>query len=421
MTVFFKPKLFAGLVSLGAIAAVSAWHPAVSDSTSLTEPGSDLPAEQTRTAGPTSFFVVAGGGAPSYNEIALEKNVRYFQRTLEQMEYSAAEATVLFANGNDGRATIRYIDPMGREQFKVPEIDHLAGPATMTNVRDRLSRYPQTTSAADNCPMFMYFTGHGALNSENDDNNAMILWEEEYLSVQALASLLDQWPPEIPFVTMMAQCYSGSFANMIYEQGDPSQPVALQSRCGFFATVKTRPSVGCTPLVNEADYRDYSSSFFAGLSGRDRLGHAAPSADYDGDGQVSFTEAHAFTKVDAMTPDWPISTSEAWLQRRASEADKQRILAMPMESWMQVARPEQRHVISTLANKLGYPLSDSFESSPVPKARFFSDPQEVLTAYYMRLQMTLLDVGMEQQVRSSRNAEAIATLEQLLTCEAGTW
>ena len=36
---------------------------------------------------------------------------------------------------------------------------------------------------------------------------------------------------------MMAQCYSGSFANLIYENGDPAQPVALQTRCGFFATV----------------------------------------------------------------------------------------------------------------------------------------------------------------------------------------
>jgi hypothetical protein len=29
---------------------------------------------------PMHFLVAAGGGAPSYNEIALEKNVRYFQR-----------------------------------------------------------------------------------------------------------------------------------------------------------------------------------------------------------------------------------------------------------------------------------------------------------------------------------------------------
>ncbi|NJN20892.1 MAG: hypothetical protein HC812_06460 [Leptolyngbya sp. RL_3_1] len=95
---------------------------------------------------------------------------------------------------------------------------------------------------------------------------------------------------------MMAQCFSGAFANLIYEGGDPEGPVALQTRCGFFATVETRPSVGCTPLVNEADYEDYSSSFFAGLSGRDRVGNPAPSADYDQDGQVTYAEAHAFTK-----------------------------------------------------------------------------------------------------------------------------
>jgi hypothetical protein len=76
--------------------------------------------------------------------------------------------------------------------------------------------------------------------------------------------------------------------------------------------------VGCTPAVNEADYRDYSSSFFAGLSGRDRTGKPVPSADYDGDGKVSYAEAHAFAKVDEYTTDLPISTSETWLQLRSS-------------------------------------------------------------------------------------------------------
>ena len=65
--------------------------------------------------------MVAGGGAPSYNEIALEKNVHYFQRTLDHQGWDTAIATLFFANGNDGQATVRYIDPFGRERFKVPE------------------------------------------------------------------------------------------------------------------------------------------------------------------------------------------------------------------------------------------------------------------------------------------------------------
>jgi hypothetical protein len=288
-------------------------------------------------------------------------------------------------------------------------------------VQTWLDEYPQTPNGRENCPAFLYFTGHGALNEDNPDNNAMILWEEDLLSVRDLGQTLDQWPADIPFVTMMAQCYSGSFANLIYEGGDPSQPVALQSRCGFFATVKTRPSVGCTPLVNEADYRDYSSSFFAGLSGRDRVGNPVASADYNEDGTISFAEAHAFAKVDEETPDWPISTSEAWLQRQAAEAIQQQILATPMADLLTTARPEQQYVVSELTAKLNYRLRAAIADLPLPKEHILSQPQAVLTAYRMRLEMELINIGMEQRLREQGPADQVAILEKLLACEAGTW
>ncbi len=370
---------------------------------------------------PTQFLVVAGGGAPSYNEIALEKNVRYFQRTLRYMGFDPAIATTFFANGNDGEATVRYLNPLGQERFKVPAIDNLTGAATAVNVQNWLQTYPQTTAGDRGCPTFLYFTGHGALNDPNPDNNALILWEEKLLSVQQLATQLDAWPADIPFVTMMAQCYSGSFANLVYEGGDPANPVALQTRCGFFATVKTRPSVGCTPLVNEADYKDYSSSFFAGLSGRDRVGNPVASADYDADGEVSFAEAHAFAKVDEVTADWPISTSEAWLQEQASQARVATIRRTPMTVWLEQARPEQQYVIQSLAAKLGYDLTSAFATVSPPKARGRGEPQAVLTAYYKRLEMQLVTVGMEHVIREAGEAEAIATLDKLLACEAGHW
>ncbi len=419
--------MFGRVVSIGvAIAAVSAIAAITHQVDSLTAPArvNSLErswADTSPRSSDIAFLVVAGGGAPSYNEIALEKNVRYFQRTLAHMGQSMAAATIFFANGHDGQATIRYLDPRGTERFKVPDITGLTGAATHVNLQAWLDTYPQTAKGEGNCPVFMYFTGHGALNSTNDDDNALILWEETLMSVQDLASTLDRWPTSTPFVTMMAQCYSGAFANLIYEGGDPGQPIALQTRCGFFATVKTRPSVGCTPLVNEADYRDYSSSFFAGLSGRDRLGELVVSADYDGNGTVSYAEAHAFAKVDGETPDWPISTSEAWLQRQASNADAVAILAMPMQSWLELARPEQKVVITSLAKELDYSLTASFDELLVPEARWMSAPQEVLTAYYQRLRMELLNVGMEQSIRNQGDANAIAALDKLLACEASTW
>jgi hypothetical protein len=104
----------------------------------------------------------------------------------------------------------------------------------------------------------------------------------------------------------------------------------LHDRCGFFATVKERPSVGCTPEVNEADYRDYSSSFFAGLSGISRTGQRVDSADYDQDDRISFREAHAFAKIDEKASDIPVSTVEVWLQENLSNRDRAIPLSRPI-------------------------------------------------------------------------------------------
>lgn len=364
----------------------------------------------------THFAVVAGGGAPSYNEIALEKNVRYFQRSLTQAGFSPTLASLFFANGNDGQETVRYLDERNQQQFKAPDINELDGPATYANT---YGWFKAVAQAEKPCPSFFYFTGHGAYNPEDEDNNSLILWEEALVSVKEMANWLDPLPANQPFVTMMAQCYSGSFANLIYENGDPEQPVALQTRCGFFATVASRPSVGCTPAVNEADYKDYSSSFFAGLTGRDRIGNPVSSADYNEDGKISYAEAHAFAKVDEETTDWPISTVEAWLQRQVDEADIADILALPIDELRAIARPEQQYVIRSLAELLDVDTRQSYVANQ--NRTDFPAADTVEEAYHMRLQMELANVGIERTIRNSQNPEQIAILEKIQTCEAGSW
>jgi hypothetical protein len=375
------------------------------------QPAQSLTKPATATA-TTQFLVAAGGGAPHYNEIALEKNVLYFQRTLAALGVEPAQAKVYFANGSDGAATIRYWDSQKQDRFKVPEIPHLTGAATRSNLR----RAFQQSGHQPDCATFFYFTGHGAYNDGNPENNALILWQETLVSVRAFTGWLDKLPPTQPVVAMMAQCYSGAFANLIYEGGDPAHPVALQTRCGFFATVPERPSVGCTPAVNEADYRDYSSSFFAGLSGVDRTGEPVASADYDQDGGVSYAEAHAFAKVDGETTDWPISTVEAWLQRQVMSADRDRILATPMTEWFAIATPPRRYVIESLAEKLQLSLDQSYTTQTRPV-----EANTVQEAYWQRLQMELLNVALQAQITEAGSPETQAILQKLLTCENGHW
>jgi Peptidase C13 family len=365
-----------------------------------------------------NFLVVGGGGAPSYNEIALEKNVLYFQRTLETMGYKPEEvASILFANGNNGQATIRYINPQRQQQFKVTEIKHLKGAATISNFRRYIQKIRQKK---DSKPLFIYFTGHGGKNSQDLNNNSFYMWHNQELSVKQFATILDKIPQERPIVVMMAQCFSGSFANMIYERGNPQGSIALQTRCGFFATIKSLPSVGCTPEVNEADYRDYSSSFFAGLSGRDRTGKNVASADYNKDGKISYAEAHAFAKVDEKTMDLPISTSESWLQNKVLPTQKTVILSQPISDILSTARPEQVYVVSSLIKILELdeqkPLLPNFINLKSNKVN-----DESQKAYLTRLEMELINIAEEKQIRTIGNKKDIAILDRLLKCESGFW
>lgn len=363
-----------------------------------------------------NLLVFGGGGAPSYNEIALEKNVLYFQRTLKTLGFNPSTASIFFANGNNGQATVRYIDDQGRQQFKVPQIPNLRGAATLTNLQQWMQ---QTAHQTPGKPIFFYFTGHGSPNSEDINNNSLILWNEQPLSVRQFSQMLDRLPPQNSVITMMSQCFSGSFANFIYQNGNPKLPIALQTRCGFFATIKTRPSVGCTAAVNEADYRDYSSSFFAGLSGRSRTGQAVASADYSKSGKISFSEAHAFAKVDEESTDLPISTSEAWLQNQASKKDVEVILGQPIANFRQIARPEQRYVVERLSKIFDFDLQKSFTQNVIAlnETKLNTDEKQ---AYLRRLAMELVNIGIEKQLRASRNQQQIKILDRLIKCEASS-
>ena len=161
--------------------------------------------------GQTNFFAFGGGPVPEANEIAIEKNILYFHRTLSTLGYKPADASTFFANGNNREATVRYIDAAGQQQFKVPEIPYLKGPSTLANLQTVI----QQAKGQNPDSIFFYFTGHGIPNPNDIENNAFLLWNQQSLTVQGFSRLLDQLPHQTSVVTMMSQCFAGSFANII--------------------------------------------------------------------------------------------------------------------------------------------------------------------------------------------------------------
>ena len=113
-----------------------------------------------------NFLVLGGGFEREHNEIALEKNVLYFQRTLGVFGVDPATATLYFANGNDGKKTVRYLDEDGGAvqgprdapsagRLHSRELPGLAEPA-------RSSRSPHGLLSSTS-------PAHGALNFEDPE------------------------------------------------------------------------------------------------------------------------------------------------------------------------------------------------------------------------------------------------------------
>ena len=97
---------------------------------------------------------------------------------------------------------------------------------------------------------------------------------------------------------------------------EQSLALARGRRCGFFAESPDRESEGCSASIELGDYRDYTTYFIAGLTGRDRFGRAIPKAvDRDADGRVTPFDAHLHTLIEGYNSDLPRSTSEDYLER----------------------------------------------------------------------------------------------------------
>jgi hypothetical protein len=129
-----------------------------------------------------------------------------------------------------------------------------------------------------------------------------------------MTELFNKVPETVPVVLVMVQCYAGGFAETVLEKTDSGKRLDAHNRCGFFATVQTRPAAGCTPDINEANYEEYSSYFWTALRGKRRTGEPIELPDYDRDGTVSFEEAHAYAVLNSPTIDIPVKTSDAALR-----------------------------------------------------------------------------------------------------------
>ncbi|HEU4405247.1 MAG TPA: hypothetical protein VFS43_08150 [Polyangiaceae bacterium] len=336
-------------------------------------------------------LLLSGGGDLSDNAVAHERNVSFAGRTLASLGLAPGHQTLLFADGDDPSPDLSYEEPNEERHRRLyamglwltPEAaartavlrarNHALGPARPADSESVFETLDGDAEAARRAfgrggeggeprDLFFYVTDHG-VRSRDATNNLIVLWGSQHLRVRELGQALDRQPPARRVVTVMAQCFSGSFANLVHEGGDPRRPLAAHDRCGFFAAPPDRPAAGCSPKTDESLYDDYTTRFFSALGGADRAGRPAPAADLDGDGRVSYEEAHLAAIRWEQTMDVPVSSSEELLRRRYD--DLVRDLASdrrPIADLMADARVELRTVAAALSAALELPRSTSLRA-----------------------------------------------------------
>ncbi len=280
------------------------------------------------------FLTIGGGGSPDNNQVSLEKNVLYFTKVLAGAGVGSSPHELFFSDGEDPGRDVQFIDPSfepprlnvmlarlnGNEadlylQYRSHALPKVDGPSTRQSLTEWFERVGSRLGAGDR--LFIYFTGHGG-RGRPARNTTLSLWNDSSIAVREFAGLLERVPKDVSVVLVMVQCHAGGFADVIFEKGETPK-LSAADRCGFFATTHDRQAAGCTADIDEENYHEYSTFFFAALHGSTRTGEAVERPDYDGDGSVSFAEAHAYVQVRSDTIDIPVSTSDVFL-RQFSEA-----------------------------------------------------------------------------------------------------
>lgn len=276
------------------------------------------------------LLTIGGGYDPSGNQVSLEKNVLFYHRVLGELGIGAVPHDVFFADGESPGRDLQFADPTQElprvhrllaqvfgqtdnldHQYRTSQVPNLRGGSNRENVERWFQETGRKLGADDR--LIIYFTGHGG-KGKPEQNPHFYLWENERMPVREFVALLDQMSAEVPVVLVMVQCYSGGFANTIFSDGEQDQGCTPANRCGFFATTHDRGAAGCTADIREENYEEYSSYFWSALCGQTRAGEAIELPDYDGDGAISFAEAHGYALLTATTIDIPVKTSDAFLR-----------------------------------------------------------------------------------------------------------
>jgi hypothetical protein len=282
-------------------------------------------------AGADHVWLIGGGYDPDSSQAQIEQNVLWVSRLLP----GQAARRIYFSDGAHPAADVieqvplrgGALEPLRRlfahghvagYRYRNHAIPRVHGGTERGALTESLTRDIAQLASGDR--LLIVFNGHGTRARLDRAGNRLWLWNRTSLDVREFEALLARVPPTVTVRFVFTQCYAGAFARLA--------PGPDGNRCGFLAESDDRPAEGCAAGVDAGDYRDYTTYFFAALSGRTRLGRPLPvNPDQDGDGQVTFHEAHRYALRMGESADLPRATSEVFLERwQPWYADFRRVL-----------------------------------------------------------------------------------------------
>jgi thiol-disulfide isomerase/thioredoxin len=262
----------------------------------------------------THALLINGGGNSRINYQSHLLHVQRIHRILNEAGIPADNISILSSDGADPAPDLATRDVQGEADFWLlsgtrlekilrPNIQYensriegaLLQPATRQSLEQWFEQAESELSPGDT--LLLYVTDHGTLNKEDPTNNQITLWgKDENIDVETLKSLLHGLHPSIKVVTLMSQCFSGSFANLMFEQPGDEEP--QRNLGGYFSSTAARPAYGCYPENRDKYQVGHSFRFFDAL-----------------EAGAGFPDAHANVLISDRTPDVPVKSSDLFLEK----------------------------------------------------------------------------------------------------------
>ena len=367
------------------------------------------------------FLTIGGGYNPSGNQASLEANVVFFQQVLNERHRGSRTHEIYFSDGHDTTADLQVLatKPSGTNtpatellasihrrrgleqvEYRNHRVPEIAGALDPELVRGSIKAFARKAQRGDR--LIVYVTAHGSPGPEEQEYNTTIdCWNDKKITALEFDQWLNQLPPEVPVVMVMAQCYCGGFARTIFNHLDRADGLTSQVRVGFFAQQHNLPAAGCRPDIEHDE--EFSSYFWGALAGRSRNGVPIRDCDIDRDGVISFAEAYAYAVTAGETIDIPLRTTDVFLRAYSrlpadeaasilpaaeppvaveSKPDQQPALSLMsgnLQSFLDRARPVPARIVTSLSKTLGFDLQedvrkvfttyDEHRNSPRPQVR----------------------------------------------------